>query len=169
MRCKVENCYLEREIHVISENTREFQKSAIDNINSFKVEVRDSIKNIDDRYNRMYEQLEKELRTEMIQRQDALSAKVDSHIINQNNRSLTIINDLGDIKLALGLKADRNETSQLQSSIMKKFEVESEKAAKERIEMERQANKIGYKLLFFLIGLISSAFASLLIQYLSNN
>jgi uncharacterized membrane protein YjjP (DUF1212 family) len=51
---------------------------------------------------------------------------------------------------------------------MKKFEDESEKAAKERIELERQTNKIGYKLLFFMIGIISSAFISLLIQYLSN-
>jgi predicted component of viral defense system (DUF524 family) len=169
MYCKVENCDLKKEIHTVSENAREFQRNAIDNINSFKMEVRDSLKNIDDRYARMYEHLEKELRSEMIQRQDALNAKVDSCLISQNNRSLTIMNDLGDIKLALGLKADRDETSQLQSSIMKKFEVESEKAAKERIEMERQANKIGYKLLFFLIGLISSAFASLLIQYLSNN
>jgi hypothetical protein len=169
MRCKVENCDLKKEIRIVSESAREFQKNTLSNINNFKVEVRDSLKNIDDRYNRMYERLEKELRSEMIQRQDALSAKVDTYMISQNNRSLTIINDLGDIKLALGLKADRNETSQMQSSIMKKFEDESEKATKERIELERQANKIGYKLLFFMIGIISSAFISLLIQYLSNN
>jgi hypothetical protein len=168
MRCKVENCDLKKEIRIVSESAREFQKNTLSNIDNFKVEVRDSLKNIDDRYNRMYERLEKELRSEMIQRQDALSAKVDTYMISQNNRSLTIINDLGDIKLALGLKADRNETSQMQSSIMKKFEDESEKAAKERIELERQANKIGYKLLFFMIGIISSAFISLLIQYLSN-
>jgi hypothetical protein len=168
MQCKSENCDLKKEIHLVSKNAREFQRNAIDNINKFKEEVRDSLRNIDGRYNRMYEHLEKELRSEMIQRQEALSAKVDSYMIDQNNRSITIINDLGDIKLALGLKADRNETSQMQSSIMRKFEDESKKAAKERIEIERQANKIGYKLLFFMIGIISSAFVSLLIQYLSN-
>lgn len=164
-----ENCDLREEIRVISKEVREFRKITLDDINSFKKEIRGSLENIDNRYNRMYDHLETELRGEMIRSQEALSTKVDAYMMDQNNRSLTIVKDLGDIKTALGLKADRDETSHLQSSIMKRFEIESEKAAKERIEIERNANKIGYKLLYLLIGTVSTAFISLLLQYLSNN
>lgn len=164
-----ENCDLREEIQVISREVREFRKITLDDINSFKKEIRGSLENIDNRYNRMYDHLETELRGEMIRSQEALSTKVDAYMMDQNNRSLTIVKDLGDIKTALGLKADRDETSHLQSSIMKRFEIESEKAAKERIEIERNANKIGYKLLYLLIGTVSTAFISLLLQYLTNN
>lgn len=167
MCIKDENCDLREEIRAISREVKEFRRNTLDDINSFKREIRGSLENIDSRYNRMYDHLESELRGEMIRSQEALSAKVDTYMMDQNNRSLTIVKDLGEIKTALGLKADRNETSHLESSIMKKFEIESEKAAKERMEIERNANKLGYKLLYLLIGTVSTAFISLLLQYLS--
>jgi ABC-type phosphate transport system auxiliary subunit len=172
MECTNENCELRREIQAIRESTEKFQSSVAGTIESFKKEVAVSIKELDSRQTRSRERDVSELRGEMQRGLMAANAKMDSVAKVTNGYLITISSDLGEIKGALGLKADKDETGQLRTSVMRRIDAAKEEARKEaerEIDALRQQQfKFSHKVLYLIITLLSSGFMLALGNWLAN-
>ena len=85
---------------------------------------------------------------------------------------ITISSDLGEIKGALGLKADKDETGQLRTSVMRRIDAAKEETRKEAEKefklLQTQHFKFSHKILYLIITLLSSGFMLMLGNWLAN-
>jgi hypothetical protein len=86
-----------------------------------------------------------------------------SVFVRQTNANLLVITkDLGEIKGALGVKQP-DDTGKFYNKLNEHERYDNI----ERMRTERNTNKIGYKMLYLIIGILSSGFLSLLVHYLN--
>lgn len=144
MECNNEKCELKKEIQSINDNAEKFQRRTIREINDFKKEVVSSIKDIDTRHNVARERVAVELRGEFQRGLMAANAKTDDVIKTTNDHLIAISADLGEIKGALGLKAENDNLS-----------------------VDNKIGKLNNKILYIVITILTSASMLFLGRWLS--
>lgn len=168
MECNNEQCELKKEIQAIRESSEEFQKSVSESIEAFQKEVKQSVKDMDSRHTKARDHVEAELRSEMQRGLMATNTKVDGFVKDTNNHLLDISSDLGEIKGALGLKVDKDETGQLRTSVMDRIELARKEAVEEVEKVKEATAKANNKILYLLITLLSSGLMLFVGWYIGN-
>ena len=160
MECLNEECTLKREINAIKDSVNEFQNRIAETIETFKDEIQQSIIAMDQRQNSERKDVEHELRAEMQRHAMTMSVRIDNTIESTNQNLMSINSDMGEIKGALGLKATKDETGQLRTSVMNRMEAMKKEARNEaQAEYDRfkeRQSLFRTKVLFTIIGLLSS-------------
>lgn len=165
MECKIDNC----EVDKLIKNTADFQKKTSQSIDIFQKEIRSSIKDMDNRHTRAKNYLETELRSEFQRGLMTCNAKIDTNVSATTNFMIGISSDLGEIKGALGLKVDKDETGKLRTSIMDKVTSSHQEAAKEIEKLKERQSKSSNKILYLIISLLTSGLFLMFGYYIANN
>ncbi len=172
MECENEKCELRKEIRAIRTSAEQFQKSINEGLEKFKKEVATSIKELDARHTKSREFDISELRGEFQRGMMAANAKTDNVARVMNDHLISISSDLGEIKGALGLKANKDETGQIRTSVMNRIDKAKEEARKEfELEIDKlRQNQIknSHKVLYLIISLLSSGLALFIGNWISN-
>jgi len=168
MECINKQCELKKEIQAIRESSEEFQRSVSKSLEAFQSEVKQSVKELDARHTTARHHLETELRSEIQRGLMTTNAKVDVFVKETNGHLLDISSDLGEIKGALGLKAEKDETGKLRTSVMDRIELARKDAVKEVEKVKEQTRKANNKVLYLIITLLSSGLFMFVGWYFGN-
>jgi hypothetical protein len=155
-----EGCELKKRVEEIASNTIEFQRSVMEMFGAFKEEVTDTISSYDARHTSLVREAESSLRDEQRREVMAMTRRIDTTIELNNERWFQVAGDLGEIKGALGLKTDKEETGQLKVSVMNRLEVMKKEAQQSaQLEIDRMKSDtlaMRNKVIFIMAGVISS-------------
>lgn len=160
MECQNDKCELRQRIQEVTEGVRVFQDEMRKSMQEFQKEMKSAFADLDARQTSARKDSEQYLRDEMQRERMTVTARIDRTIEENNKHLLQINSDLGEIKGALGLKTDKDETGQLRTSVMNRMEA-MKSAARE--EAQREIDRIRgdqtqfkNKVLFTIIGLLGS-------------
>lgn len=160
MECQNDKCELRQRIQEVTEGVRVFQNEMRESMQEFQREIKNAFSDLDARQTDARKDSEQHLREEMQRERMTVTARIDRTIEDNNRHLLQINSDLGEIKGALGLKADKDETGQLRTSVMNRMEAVKSAA---RDEAQREIDRIRSdqanfksKVLFTIIGLLGS-------------
>lgn len=160
MECQNDKCELRQRIQEVTDGVRVFQHEMRESMQEFQREMKNAFSDLDARQTDARKDSEQHLREEMQRERMTVTARIDRTIEDNNKHLLQINSDLGEIKGALGLKTDKDETGQLRTSVMNRMEA-MKSAARE--EAQREIDRIRgdqtqfkNKVLFTIIGLLGS-------------
>jgi SMC interacting uncharacterized protein involved in chromosome segregation len=160
MDCTNKNCELHQGIQSIQQIIKNFQDSTTNAIANSQHEISTSIKDLDTCHTEARQHIETELRGELQRNIVVINTKIDNSINTTNNHLIAINADLGEIKGALGLKTDKDETGKLRISVAEKLEFlrqeGKQEAQKELDKFRSQQYRFSHKILFMVITLLAS-------------
>lgn len=156
--CILEKCEVRVQVEEIAKGVIRFQNATSESIKEFKVEVREAIKDVDRKTTKRIDRLEDETRSEVQRLQLTSDARLDKYVSESTKQFLHIESSLGEIKGALGLKADGKDLN----DVTQRIQTTRNSVMKNVNSQIASEQKSRNKLLYTIIGLLSSGVLFLL-------
>lgn len=117
VECKYSECEFDKKMGEMAESMRRYQGDITASIKELKEEMRSSIRDVDKRHTTRMDRVEDSMRSEVQRIEMANVARLDKHTLATHTQFLCIEQSLGEIKGAMGIKADKDEVSKAHDDV----------------------------------------------------
>jgi len=153
--CKYSECEFDKKMSEMAESMRRHQGDITASIKELKDEMRTSIHDVDKRHTTRIDRVEDSVRSEIQRIEMANIARLDKHTMATHAQFLSIEKSLGEIKGAVGVKADKDDVSRAQEDATQNFNRARNSIMRNVDGKVSRYDSFSKKILFAIITLLS--------------